>query len=65
MISFVKDYFLSQIAELSKAEKHVMDSENVVNEDGQSSESVSNICNSGSAGPPMDDDSSDTYLKLG
>ncbi|KAK6150346.1 hypothetical protein DH2020_015278 [Rehmannia glutinosa] len=39
------------------------DSENVVYEEGQSSESVTNVCNS--AGPPQDYDSSDTSLKLG
>ncbi|KAK4367013.1 hypothetical protein RND71_014893 [Anisodus tanguticus] len=33
------------------------------NEEGQSSESVTNACNS--TGPPQDDDSSDTSLKLG
>nr|BAR64284.1 short vegetative phase-like protein 2 [Gentiana triflora var. japonica] len=40
------------------------ESENVIYEEGQSSETVSNICNS--AGPPPQDfDSSDTSLKLG
>lgn len=39
------------------------DSEIVVYEEGQSSESVTNVCNS--AGPPQDYDSSDTSLKLG
>ncbi|KAJ8544004.1 hypothetical protein K7X08_025622 [Anisodus acutangulus] len=34
------------------------------NEDGQSSESVTNACNS-TGPPPQDDDSSDTSLKLG
>nr|ACV74250.1 EXTRAPETALS [Petunia x hybrida]ACY82403.1 MADS-box protein 20 [Petunia x hybrida] len=37
--------------------------ENAANEEGQSSESVTNACNS--TGPPQDDDSSDTSLKLG
>ncbi|XP_012573841.1 MADS-box protein SVP [Cicer arietinum] len=39
------------------------ESENVVNEEGQSSESVTNVCNS--TGPPQDYESSDTSLKLG
>ncbi|XP_057974767.1 MADS-box protein JOINTLESS isoform X2 [Malania oleifera] len=46
------------------------DSENMLCEEGQSSESVSNVCQStvgsGGSGPPHDyDDSSDTSLKLG
>ncbi|KAF3439210.1 hypothetical protein FNV43_RR17485 [Rhamnella rubrinervis] len=41
------------------------DSEIIVTEEGQSSESVTNACNS-NGGPPQDyDDSSDTSLKLG
>ncbi|XP_004515127.1 MADS-box protein SVP-like [Cicer arietinum] len=40
-----------------------VESENVVNEEGQSSESVTNVCNS--TGPPQDYVSSDTSLKLG
>lgn len=41
-----------------------VESENgYINEEGQSSESVTNACNS--TGPPQDDDSSDTSLKLG
>ncbi|CAA0812520.1 MADS-box protein SVP [Striga hermonthica] len=39
------------------------DSQNVVYEEGQSSESVTNVCNS--VGPPQDYESSDTSLKLG
>jgi len=38
------------------------ESENVINE-GQSSESVTNVCNC--IGPPQDYESSDTSLKLG
>ncbi|KAH7520456.1 hypothetical protein FEM48_Zijuj08G0145800 [Ziziphus jujuba var. spinosa] len=54
-----------QVVDISDNHKHVGgDSENVVTEEGQSSESVTNGCNSG--GPPQDyDDSSDTSLKLG
>lgn len=57
-----------QVLEVSKGrqqQQHVAaDSENVVYEEGQSSESVTNGCNS--SGPPHDyDDSSDTSLKLG
>jgi len=37
--------------------------ENVATEEGQSSESVTNVYNS--IGPPQDDESSDTSLKLG
>ncbi|KAL0367920.1 UNVERIFIED_CONTAM: MADS-box protein SVP [Sesamum calycinum] len=40
------------------------DVENIVYEEGQSSESVTNA-NCSSTGPPQDDDSSDTSLKLG
>ncbi|KAK9109130.1 hypothetical protein Sjap_017190 [Stephania japonica] len=39
-------------------------SENVVHEEGQSSDSVTNICGS-SGNPPPDDNSSDTSLRLG
>ncbi|KAG6468259.1 hypothetical protein ZIOFF_072832 [Zingiber officinale] len=45
-------------------EQATMDRENVVNEDGQTSESVTNA-SSHSGGPPECDDSSDTSLKLG
>ncbi|XP_016486878.1 MADS-box protein JOINTLESS [Nicotiana tabacum] len=42
-----------------------VESENgYINEEGQSSESVTNACNS-TGPPPQDDDSSDTSLKLG
>lgn len=40
-----------------------VESENVVTEEGQSSESVTNVYNS--TGPPQDYESSDTSLKLG
>ena len=40
-----------------------MESEILVMEEGLSSESVTNFCNS--IGPPQEDDSSDTSLKLG
>ena len=39
------------------------DSENVLYEEGQSSESVTNVCSS--TGGPQDYESSDTSLKLG
>ncbi|OUZ99797.1 Transcription factor [Macleaya cordata] len=53
-----------QMMEMSKGQRQVvLNSENVVHEDGQSSESVTNVCNS--VGPPQDSDSSDTSLKLG
>ncbi|KAL5982387.1 hypothetical protein ACLOJK_016458 [Asimina triloba] len=65
--SFVVVYFciwiFAQIEEMSKSEKQMMDSEVVVNEDGQSSDTITNGSNSG--GPPDYDDSSDTSLKLG
>ncbi|CAI9767036.1 unnamed protein product [Fraxinus pennsylvanica] len=50
---------------ISKGQKSTIavDSVNIVEEDGQSSESVTNACNS--IGPPQDSDSSDTSLKLG
>nr|AFK36521.1 unknown [Lotus japonicus] len=40
------------------------ESELLVMEEGHSSESVTNVCNS-TTGPPLEDDSSDTSLKLG
>ncbi|KAA8546715.1 hypothetical protein F0562_003148 [Nyssa sinensis] len=53
-----------QVMEISNGYKHVgADSENIIYEEGQSSESVTNVCNSN--GPPQDYDSSDTSLKLG
>ncbi|GFP92011.1 mads-box protein svp [Phtheirospermum japonicum] len=51
------------VVNMSNCHKKKADSENVVYEEGQSSESVTNVCNS--AGPPQDYDSSDTSLKLG
>ncbi|KAI3451236.1 hypothetical protein Pfo_007901 [Paulownia fortunei] len=54
-----------QVVDVSNGGKKMAtaDSENVVYEEGQSSESVTNACNS--VGPPQDYDSSDTSLKLG
>ncbi|XP_022732016.1 MADS-box protein SVP-like isoform X1 [Durio zibethinus] len=50
---------------LCKGKRPVLaDSDVVVQEEGMSSESVTNVC-SCSNGPPLDDDSSDTSLKLG
>lgn len=55
-----------QVSDIPKMEKEqaMGDRENVVNEDGQTSESVTNA-SSHSGGPPECDDSSDTSLKLG
>nr|ARQ16481.1 HbMADS-box protein [Hevea brasiliensis] len=53
-----------QVVEISNGRKQAAaDSENLVYEEGQSSESVTNVCNSN--GPPHDYESSDTSLKLG
>ncbi|KAF7829289.1 MADS-box protein SVP [Senna tora] len=53
-----------QVAQLSNGKRHGgTESDILVNEDGQSSESVPNVCNSN--GAPQDYDSSDTSLKLG
>ncbi|KAM0952542.1 putative transcription factor MADS-MIKC family [Dioscorea sansibarensis] len=53
-----------RVMEISKAGKQtIVDTENVVFEDGQSSESVTTAAQSG--GPQDYDDSSDTSLKLG
>ncbi|GAV61613.1 SRF-TF domain-containing protein/K-box domain-containing protein [Cephalotus follicularis] len=54
-----------QVKEMSNGRKQaaVVDSENVFYEEGLSSESVTNVCNS--TGPPNDYESSDTSLKLG
>nr|WAO97427.1 MADS-box transcription factor 23 [Lonicera japonica] len=53
-----------QAEEKSNDQKEIpADSENMLCEEGQSSESVTNVCNS--AGPPQDYESSDTSLKLG
>lgn len=53
------------MAEISNGQRHISaDSENVIAEEGQSSESVTNVCNSTGA-PPHDYESSDTSLKLG
>lgn len=54
-----------QVLEASKGIQQAADSENVIYEEGQSSESVTNGC-SGSSGPSLDNgESSDTFLKLG
>ncbi|GKV19868.1 hypothetical protein SLEP1_g30070 [Rubroshorea leprosula] len=50
---------------LSKGKRHLpAESDIAVQEEGMSSESVTNVC-SCTSGPPVDDDSSDTSLKLG
>ncbi|GKV18720.1 hypothetical protein SLEP1_g29061 [Rubroshorea leprosula] len=54
-----------QVSQLSNGRKQVAaDSENVIYEEGQSSESVTNVCISNGT-PDEYDDSSDTSLKLG
>ena len=54
-----------KVADICNGQRQVGggESENVVYEEGQSSESVTNLCNS--TGPPHDYESSDTSLKLG
>ncbi|KAJ4963025.1 hypothetical protein NE237_022964 [Protea cynaroides] len=53
-----------QLVNMPVVQRHAaLESENIVYEEGQSSESVTNICNS--VGAPKDYDSSDTSLKLG
>ncbi|XP_042498905.1 MADS-box protein SVP-like isoform X1 [Macadamia integrifolia] len=55
---------LRQLVNMPRAQRLVAhESENIVYEEGQSSESVTNICSS--VGPPQDYESSDTSLKLG
>ncbi|XP_073125186.1 MADS-box protein SVP [Henckelia pumila] len=53
-----------QVSEITNGEKPVpkADTDVIIYEEGQSSESVTNACNS--TGPPQDYDSSDTSLKL-
>ncbi|RZC45556.1 hypothetical protein C5167_038497 [Papaver somniferum] len=53
-----------QMAEISRGNQRSTVLINSDKEGGQSSESVTNICSSIS-GPPLEDDSSDTSLKLG
>lgn len=54
-----------QMASLCKGKRLVlMESDVGIQEEGMSSESVTNVC-SCSSGPPLEDDSSDTSLKLG
>ncbi|KAG2692513.1 hypothetical protein I3843_08G056000 [Carya illinoinensis] len=51
---------------LSKGKRAVVvESDTVVQEEGLSSESVTNVCSSGGGPPSLEDDSSDTSLKLG
>lgn len=54
-----------KVMEISNGRKHnaAADSENILYEEGQSSESVTNVCNS--TGAPQDYESSDMSLKLG
>ncbi|KAF8406457.1 hypothetical protein HHK36_008544 [Tetracentron sinense] len=53
-----------QMVEMSNSQKHVVaDSENMVYEEGLSSDSVTNVCSFVS--PLRDDDCSDTSLRLG
>lgn len=53
-----------QVTEISGRKTTATDSETIINEEGLSSESVTNVCSS-SSGPPQEDDSSDISLKLG
>ncbi|KAJ4701453.1 MADS-box protein like [Melia azedarach] len=54
-----------KMASLCKGKRLVlMESDVGIQEEGMSSESVTNVC-SCSSGPPLEDDSSDTSLKLG
>ncbi|KAJ6730275.1 MADS-BOX PROTEIN SVP ISOFORM X1 [Salix viminalis] len=54
-----------KIAAISKGKKPALvDLDTAVQEEGMSSESTANVC-SCSSGPPVEDDSSDTSLKLG
>ncbi|XWS25374.1 hypothetical protein CRYUN_Cryun27aG0063400 [Craigia yunnanensis] len=56
---------LKQMVSLFKGKRLVLaDSDVAVQEEGMSSESVTNVC-SCCSGPPLEDDSSDTSLKLG
>lgn len=58
------DRLRRQMMEISNGGKLIpSESENMICEEGQSSESVTNICNS--TGPSQDLESSDTSLKLG
>ncbi|KAK2973507.1 hypothetical protein RJ640_020169 [Escallonia rubra] len=53
-----------QLMEITNGRKEIQaDPGIMICEEGQSSESVTNVCNS--TGPPQDTDSSDTSLKLG
>ena len=55
---------LTKVVDISNGRRHIgTESENLIAEEGQSSESVTNVCNS--TGAPHDYDSSDTSLKLG
>nr|GMD00667.1 MADS-box protein JOINTLESS [Ipomoea batatas] len=61
-----KERLTQQVMAISNGQRvtAVINSDNMLNEEGLSSESITNVCNSTS--PPQDyDDSSDTSLKLG
>lgn len=60
----VKELQVSEMPDVEK-EQAVGDRENVANEDGQTSESLTNASLHSGGGPPECDDSSDTSLKLG
>ncbi|EAY87613.1 hypothetical protein OsI_09024 [Oryza sativa Indica Group] len=55
----------NQVSQISPAEKQVVDTENFVTEEGQSSESVMTALHSGSSQSQDNDDGSDVSLKLG
>lgn len=52
-----------QVMDTSNGRKHIPADSDNISSDGQSSESVTNVCNS--TGPPQDYESSETSLKLG
>ncbi len=57
--------FELQMLMLSKGKRPALvESDNGIQEEGMSSESVTNVCSCNS-GPPPEDDSSDTSLRLG
>jgi hypothetical protein len=60
-----RDWIWKQIATIYKGKgPALVDLDTAVQEEGMSSESTTNVC-SCSSGPPVEDDSSDTSLKLG
>lgn len=60
-------FWFAQMMMSAKGKRLVLvESDILVQEEGMSSESVTNVCSSGGGTPPsLEDDSSDTSLKLG